>query len=203
MAQSPTQLKTLFVELPRSLDLQVTPEQFEALAALNRDLKLERTADGILIVNPPTGGETGYRNSKISYFLVKWIEEQGGNGMAFDSSTGFQLPNGATRSPDVSWLDRDRWESLTPQQRKAFLPLCPDFVIELRSESDSVSKLRDKMREYMDNGAKLAWLIDPQKRQVEIYRPGAAVEVLDNPDRLSGETVLTGFVLDLQRVLSV
>ena len=122
-------------------------------------------------------------------------------GVGFDSSTGFRLPNGADRSPDVSWVRRERWESLTPQQRKGFLPLCPDFVVELRSESDSLTKLQAKMGEYIDNGAKLGWLIDPQNRRVEIYRPGRDVEVLENPTNLSGEDVLPGFILNLRRVL--
>ena len=202
MVQTPTEPETLSLELPSSIALHVTQEQFEALSAANRDLKLERTATGELIVNPPTGGETGYRNSKISYFLVKWVEEQGGSGIPFDSSTGFRLPNGADRSPDVSWIERERWESLTPQQQKGFVPLCPDFALELRSESDSLPKLQAKMREYINNGTRLGWLIDPQNRRVEIYRPGRDVEVLENPSNLSGEDVLPGFTLDLRRVLS-
>ncbi len=201
MVQTPTQPETLSLELPSAIALHVTQEQFEALSAANRDLRLERTAAGELIVNPPTGGETGYRNSKISYFLVKWVEEQGGSGIPFDSSTGFRLPNGADRSPDASWIEREPWESLTPQQRKGFLSLCPDFVVELRSESDSLPKLQAKMREYINNGARLGWLIDPQNGQVEIYRPGRDVEVLENPTNLSGEDVLPGFILDLRQVL--
>ena len=202
MVQTPTEPETLSLELPSSIALHVTQEQFEALSAANRDLKLERTATGELIVNPPTGGETGYRNSKISYFLVKWVEEQGGSGIPFDSSTGFRLPNGADRSPDVSWIERERWESLTPQQQKGFVPLCPDFALELRSESDSLPKLQAKMREYIDNGTRLGWLIDPQNRRVEIYRPGRDVEVLENPRNLFGEDVLPEFTLDLRRVWS-
>lgn len=200
MIQTPPQLETLSLKLPAAIALQVTPEQFESLSAENRDLQLECTAGGELIVNPPTGGETGYCNIKISYFLVKWVEEEGGNGIPFDSSTGFRLSNGADRSPDASWVSRERWESLTPQQRKGFVPLCPDFVIELRSESDSLPKLQAKMQEYIDNGARLGWLFDPQNRQVEIYRPGRDVEVWENPTELSGEDVLTGFVLNLRRV---
>jgi Uma2 family endonuclease len=200
MLQTPTQPDTLSLELPNAIALCVTQEQFEALAAANRDLKLERTAAGELIVNPPTGGETGYRNVKIAYFLVKWVEEEGGSGIPFDSSTGFRLPNGANRSPDASWVSQERWETLTPQQRKGFIPLCPDFVIELRSESDSLSKLQAKMDEYINNGARLGWLIDPQNRRVEIYRAQREVEVWENPTELSGEEVLPGFVLNLKRV---
>ncbi len=200
MVQTSTQPKTLSLELPSELVLQVTQEQFEILSAANRDLKLERTAEGELIVNPPTGGESGRRNLSISTQLGKWFEAHEELGEAFDSSTGFRLPNGADRSPDASWLSRERWEALTLQQRKGFVPLCPDFVVELRSESDSLPKLQAKMREYIDNGTKLGWLIDPQNRQVEIYRPGREVEVWKNASNLSGEEILPGFVLNLRRI---
>ncbi|HEY9837419.1 MAG TPA: Uma2 family endonuclease [Vampirovibrionales bacterium] len=202
MIATPTKPETVTLQLPWDLNLQVTPGQFVAIAAANPDLSLERTATGELIVNPPTGGETGYRNIRIAYFLVKWIEEEGGNGIAFDSSTGFVLPNGANRSPDAGWVSRERWQALTPAQRKGFVPLSPDFVIELRSESDSLPKLQSKLQEYIDNGTQLGWLIDPQQQQVEIYRVGQGVEIVVNPSQLSGETVLPGFVLNLQRVWS-
>ena len=198
--QTPTPSETLFLELPSGIALHVTQEQFNALAVANRDLKLERTAEGELIVNPPTGGESGKRNLSISTQLGNWVETHEELGEAFDSSTGFRLPNGADRSPDASWISRELWESLTPQQRKGFVPLCPDFVVELRSESDSLTKLQAKMGEYMDNGARLGWLIDPQNRRVEIYRVGKDVEVLENPPYLSGEDVLPGFILDLRQV---
>ena len=197
-----TPLEILSLELPSAIALYVTQEQFEALSAANRDLRLERTTAGELIVNPPTGGETGYHNIKIAYFLVKWVEEQGGSGIPFDSSTGFRLPNGANCSPDASWVSQKRWQMLTSQQRKGFVTLCPDFVIELRSESDSLPKLQAKMREYIDNGARLGWLIDPQNRRVEIYRPETDVEVWENPTSLSGEDVLPEFILNLRRVWS-
>lgn len=200
MIQTPIQAKTFSLELPCELVLQVSQEQFEILAAANRDLQLERTAQGELIVNPPTGGESGKRNLSISTQLGNWFEAREELGEAFDSSTGFRLPNGADRSPDASWVSRERWESLTPQQRKGFVPLCPDFAIELRSESDSLPKLQAKMREYIDNGTQLGWLIDPQNRRVEIYRSGREVEVLENPSSLSGEDVLPEFVLNLRRV---
>ncbi|MFO7032060.1 hypothetical protein B9T07_20170 [Limnospira fusiformis CCALA 023] len=192
--------KPLSLQLPDQLALCVTPEQFAALAVVNRELRLERTATGELIVNPPTGGNTGYRNSKINYFLVRWIEEEGGNGRAFDSSTGFELPNGANHSPDAAWVSQARWDALTPEQQEGFIPLCPDFVVELRSKSDTLQDLRSKMAEYIENGAKLGWLIDPKNKRVEIYRPGQGVEVLENPNTLSGETVLPGFTLSLNRV---
>lgn len=200
MLQIPTKLETICIELPTAIALYVTPQQFEAIALANRDLRLERTAEGELIVNPPTGGESGQRNFSITGQLARWYEEHEDLGEAFDSSTGFRLPNGANRSPDVSWVRRERWEVLTPQQRKGFVPLCPDFVVELRSESDSLRSLQTKMQEYIDNGARLGWLIDPKNRRVEIYRSGSEVEVLENPSELSGEDVLPGFVLNLMRV---
>jgi Uma2 family endonuclease len=191
---------TLSLELPTSTILHVTPEQFEELAAANPDLRLERTAQGELIVNPPTGGESGYRNVKISYFLVKWVEEEGGHSIPFDSSTGFIFPSGARRSPDASWVRQERWEALTPEQRRGFVPLCPDFVIELRSATDSLTKLQEKMQEYFNNGARLGWLIDPQNQRVEIYRLGQEIQVLEHPTELSGEDVLPGFILNLGRI---
>jgi Uma2 family endonuclease len=200
MLQTSTQTETLSLELPNAIALCVTQEQFEALSAANRDLRLERTAEGELIVNPPTGGESGARNRSITGQLDRWYEEHENLGEAFDSSTGFRLPNGADRSPDASWVSRERWEALTPQQRKGFVPLCPDFVIELRSESDSLPKLQAKMGEYINNGARLGWLIDPQNRRVEIYRAQGEVELLENPTELSAEEVLPGFVLNLKRV---
>jgi len=202
MVQAPVKpnSETLSLQLPKTLGLYVTQEQFAALAAANQDLQLERTAQGELIVNPPTGWETGKRNSSITGQLDRWDEENENLGQVFDSSTAFILPNGATRSPDASWVSQARWDALTPEQTGTFANICPDFVVELRSGSDSLKPLQEKMQEYMDNGAKLGWLIDPQNRQVEIYRPGLEVEVLANPTELSGEEVLPGFVLNLRRV---
>ncbi len=191
---------TLTLELPTSTILHVTPEQFEAIAAANRDLRLERTSLGELIVNPPTGGESGQRNSSLTAQLDRWNETYEDLGVVFDSSTGFILPNGAIRSPDAAWIRRERWESLTASQRQGFVPLCPDFVVELRSSTDSLTKLQQKMQEYLENGAKLGWLINPQNQQVEIYRPGQIVEVLEHPIELSGEPVLPGFILNLRRI---
>jgi Uma2 family endonuclease len=194
--------ETVTFQLPGDLNLQVTPGQFAAIAAVNPELKLERTATGDLIVNPPTGGETGKRNLRISTQLGNWYEAHPELGEAFDSSTGFTLPNGANRSPDAAWVSRARWQALTPAQQKGFVPLSPDFVIELRSESDSLAKLQSKLQEYIDNGTELGWLIDPQQQQVEIYRAGQGVEIVVNPSQLSGEGVLPGFVLNWQRVWS-
>ncbi len=155
MLSTATELETLSLEFPVNLSLYVTPEQFEALALANRKLRLERTAQGELIVNPPTGGESGKRNFNITGQLNNWYEENETLGEGFDSSTGFILPNGANRSPDVSWVSREQWETLTPKEKKGFIPLCPDFVIELGSESDSLAQLQQKMIEYIENRAKL------------------------------------------------
>ena len=193
-------MQTLTFEMPRDIALHVTQEEFAAIAAANRDLRLERSADGVLIASPPTGSESSQRNIGITAQLWIWAQANPTLGVAFESSGGFCLSNGAIRSPDASWVKRDRWDALTPEQRKGFAPLCPDFTVELRSESDSLSTLQDKMREYVENGTCLGWLIDPQNRRVEIYRSGKEVEILDNPGQLSGEDVLPGFVLNLRQV---
>jgi Uma2 family endonuclease len=179
--------------------IKLTSEQFYQLCEENPDLKLERNANGELIVMPPTGGETGKRNLTAGAQLWTW-NEQTELGEAFDSSTGFTLPNKADRSPDVSWVEKSRWSALTPEQKDKFIPLCPDFVIELLSPSDSLKKTQEKMQEYMENGCRLGWLINRKKREVEIYRPGQDVEVLQSPLTLSGENVLPGFVLNLQKI---
>jgi Uma2 family endonuclease len=201
MVQTPTkpETETLLLELPRTLNLSVTQEQFAALAASNRELQLERTAKGELIVNPPTGWQTGERNFSIIGQLYRWYEENE-QGKAFECSTGFILPNGANRSPDASWISQARWDALTDDQKGTFANICPDFVVELRSGSDALKPLQEKMQEYMENGAKLGWLIDPQNKIVEVYRVGLEVEILSNPTELSGEEVLPGFVLNLRRV---
>jgi len=202
MVQIPAQreTETLSLELPTTVKLYVTPEQFAALAASNRELQLERTAQGELIVNPPTGWETGERNFSIIGQFYRWYEENSASGKAFECSTGFTLPNGAIRSPDAGWISQDRWDALSEEQQGTFANICPDFVVELRSKSDTLKSLQEKMQEYLDNGAKLGWLIDPQNRTVEVYRVGLEVEVLSNPSELSGEDILPGFVLNLRRV---
>lgn len=199
-AQTAPQLQPLWLQVPSDVALQVTPEQFAILAATNRDLRLERTAAGELIVNPPTGGESGKRNLSITGQLYAWFEAHESLGEAFDSSTGFKLPNGANRSPDAAWVRRERWAALTPEQREGFVPLCSDFVVELRSKTDVLKPLQAKMQEYIDNGAQLGWLIDPQTRRVEVYRPGQTVEILTNPSALSGDPLLPGFTLALKRI---
>jgi Uma2 family endonuclease len=200
MSQTNVELP-IAVNIPPALTLTVTREQFVQLALANRDLQLERTATGELIVMPPTGSDTGNRNLDIEGQLWLW-NRQTKLGKAFNSSSGFHLPNGANRSPDASWVRQERWNALTREQQKGFAPLCPDFVLELRSESDNMAPLQAKMREYMENGARLGWLIDRKNKKVEIYRQGQEVKVLDNPSTLSGEDVLPGFVLDLKEVWS-
>lgn len=187
------------VNIPPTLTLTVTHDQFVELAIANRELQLERTEAGELIVNPPTGGETGKRNLSIEGQLWLW-NRQTKLGEAFNSSTGFHLPSGADRSPDAAWVRQERWDALTPKQKESFIPLCPDFVVELRSKTDNMEPLRAKMKEYMNNGARLGWLIDRKNRKVEIYRQNQEVQVLENPATLSGEDVLPGFVLDLTEV---
>ncbi len=181
--------------------IHLTDEHFYQLCQANRDVRFERTASGELIVMPPAGGETGNRNSKLNQRLANWSDADG-TGIAFDSSTGFKLPNGADRSPDAAWIKSERWESLTPEQRRKFPPLAADFVVELRSATDELKPLQDKMQEYRDNGVRLGWLIDPQNQRVEIYRLGQDVEVLQSPANLSGEGVLPGFLLDLGQILN-
>ncbi|MEW5856544.1 MAG: Uma2 family endonuclease [Cyanobacteriota bacterium] len=177
----------------------LTHEGFVELAQANQDLRMERAATGEVIVMPPTYPWTGKQNSGLNAQLWLW-NRQTGLGITFDSSTGFTLPNGAVKSPDASWVSNKRWGVLTEEEQREFSHLSPDFVIELRSESDSLKKLREKMQEYIDNGVRLGWLIDPKTKQVEIYRPGQNVEVLEFPVTLFGEDVLPGFVLDLNQV---
>ncbi|MBL1198036.1 MAG: Uma2 family endonuclease [Nostoc sp. GBBB01] len=190
------------VALPSILKLKIdlTDEQFFQMCQQNRDYRFERTASGEILIMPPTGSDTGRRNVKITTQLEIWNSESN-LGEVFDSSTGFILPNGAERSPDASWVKIERWNALTPEQQEKFAPICPDFVVELRSPSDSLKDLQEKMQEYIENGAQLGWLIDRKNKRVEIYCPGKNVEILNNPTSLSGENVLPGFVLNLQNIL--
>ncbi|MBD2127633.1 Uma2 family endonuclease [Microcoleus sp. ZQ-A2] len=196
-------MEALTLNVPPTVGL--TDEQFYQLCVANEEWRLELTANGELIIMPPTGGESGIRNSDLNLQLGLW-NRQTKLGKVFDSSTEFRLPNGAKRCPDASWVLRERWEALPRDDRKRFPPLCPDFVVELRSETDSLEQLRSKMREYRNNGARLGWLLDPQTPLVEIYRPAVEVETLnfslDEPPTLSGEDVLPGFVLDLAPILN-
>ncbi|HEY9615754.1 MAG TPA: Uma2 family endonuclease [Microcoleaceae cyanobacterium] len=176
--------------------ITLTDEQFYQLCQVNPELKFERTANGELMIMSPAGGETGNYNAEIVTDVALW-NRQTQQGITFDSSTGFKLPNGADRSPDVAWIRRDRWNALTPAQKQRFPPICPDFVIELRSVTDELQPLQTKMQEYLDNGLQLGWLINPQDQQVEIYRPGHSIEVLPTPSVLKGDPVLPGFELHL------
>ena len=179
--------------------LKITEDSFYDLCRVNPELRLERTATGALIIMPPIGGEGSRREADITTELNLW-NRQTQLGVVFSPSAGFRLPNGADRSPDAAWVTTERWEALTPQQRSKFPPLAPDFVIELRSASDGLRPLQEKMQEYQANGVRLGWLINPQAQQVEIYRLGQAVEVLNAPHTLSGEAVLPGFILDLSHL---
>ncbi len=185
------------VIIPRTL--RFNEEEFKLLVAANPDLRMELTAEGELVVMAPTGSEGGNYNAELTIDIGTW-NRRTRLGVVFDSSTGFKLPNGAIRSPDTAWVVQARWDELTPQQRRGYAPICPDFVLELVSESDDVENIRTKMQEYIENGCRLGWMIAPRTRQVEIYRPGRAVEVLQSPTSLSGEEVLPGFILNLETV---
>lgn len=179
--------------------VELTDDQLLELSSLNKDLRLERTAEGELVVLPPTGGETSERNSEINMQL-RLFAKRNGSGVAFDSNGGFVLPNGATRSPDASWVKRERLAGLSAEQKKKFLPLCPDFVIELRSPSDPFPKVQAKIDEYLENGAILGWLVDPEERKVHVYQAEVPIRILDNPSELAGVPVLPSFQLDLGQV---
>src|SRR5689334_3816258 len=179
----------------------VTHEQFEQLCRKYRKLRLELTSTGELIVMPPTGAETARLNFNLLYQLGAW-SRQDGTGICFSEAAGFILPNGAIRAPDAAWVKREKWERLTDQQKKRFAPWCPDFVMELRSPSNSLSELHNKMLEYMETGTSLGWLIDPFKRQVSVYRPNEEVVVLDNPGTVSADPLLPGFELNLTELWS-
>jgi Uma2 family endonuclease len=187
------------VYLPRCFT--VTDRQFQELAQSNPGLRMERTEQGELIVMPPTGSEGGIYNAEITTDITIW-NRQTQLGKVFDSSTGFRLPNGATRSPDTAWITNERWNALTGEQRQQFAPICPDFVVELASISDDLDTLRQKMREYIENGCRLGWLVIPRTRQVEIYRRDGTVEQLQSPNTLSGESVLPGLTFDLALLFS-
>jgi len=183
-----------------SLVDKISDHQLEALSRDNPDARLETDSQGHLILMSPTGSETGNRNGEL-FFQIKLWNKQSKLGQVFDSSTGFKLSNGAVRSPDVSWVANSKWNSLTKQQRRKFAPIDPDFVLELMSPTDDLDQLQNKMREYINCGVHLGWLINPDDRQVEIYRQGKEKEVLNHPLTLSGEEVLSGLVVDLSEIL--
>jgi Uma2 family endonuclease len=177
-------------------NVELSDDQFYQLCQINEDWKLEQTAKGELIIMPPVGAISGNRESEFNADVVIW-NRQTKLGKVFSSSTVFTLPNGGKRSPDVAWIVNERWESLTIQEKEKFARICPDFVIELRSRTDSLSQLQEKMQEYLNSGLRLGWLIDPQNQQVEIYRQNQSVEIVSLPTSLSGENVLPGFILEL------
>ncbi len=180
--------------------MQMTDDQFFEFCQINRDLRIERNKLGELVIMPPTGSETGNREFNILGQLWVW-SEQDGTGIAFSPSTGFKLSTGAERSPDASWIKLERWNALSAEQKQKFAPICPDFVIELRSASDNLKPLQEKMEEYMrEPGVQLGWLIDRKNRRVYIYRPNQEVECLENPATVSGESVLPGFVLNMSKI---
>lgn len=196
------------VKIPRSLNLKtasfnslngapVSDREFEEFCRKNPDLKVEQTAAGEIVIMPPTGGTTGIRNFSLNVRFGKWAEKNSKKGVAFDSSTVFKLPNKAKRSPDLAWIKMERWQALSKDEQETFPPLCPDFVIELRSKTDSLKSLGAKMQEYIENGAQLGWLIDPIKRKIHVYRPNEPVEILEQPQEISGDPVLPKFTLKL------
>lgn len=179
--------------------LNLTDEQFYEFCQLNRDVRIERNVRGEVLIMPPTGGKTGERNAEITMQLRLWAKRDA-TGTTFDSSSGFCLPSGSVRSPDAAWIRHEHLSMLNAEQKEKFIPLCPDFLIELRSPTDNLNSLREKMQEYLDNGAQLAWLIDADRRIVYVYRSHLPVEELQNPDRVWGDPLLSGFALDLRQI---
>ena len=177
----------------------LSEEDFLAMCAANPELRLERDAQGEVLIMPPEGGESGYRGQTVGSALYNWAVTNG-EGIAFGSSTGFQLPDGAIRSPDAAWVRRERLAALSAEDKRRFLPLAPDFVIEVRSPSDRLSDLQDKMTAYAAAGVRLGWLIDPESRTVQVVRPDEPVTLLTAPGRIAGDPELPGFTLDLAKV---
>ena len=179
--------------------IEMTDEQFFALCQLNRDYRIERNSKGELVIMSPTGSETGNRNAKLIQQLSNWSDSNG-TGIEFDSSTGFKLPNGAERSPDAAWMSLEKWRSIPLEKRRQFAPVCPDFVVEIRSSSDRLQFLQYKLQEYIDSGTKLGLLIDRKHRRAYIYRPQQEVECLDNPKVIGCEPTLPGFQLNMEPI---
>ncbi|MDB9526285.1 Uma2 family endonuclease [Oscillatoria sp. CS-180] len=187
----------LTVNLP--MPIEMTMAEFYEFCQANRDLRIERSADGEVIIMPPAFSDTGNRNLKIAQQLANWAD-QDGSGETFDSSAGFTLPNGATRSPDAAWIRLERWNALTEDEKASFAPICPDFVVELKSSSDALSGLKAKMEEYIANGALLGFLIDRKQHHVHVYRPGQEPKILENPDGVNGDPELPGFQLQMAKI---
>jgi len=179
--------------------LRLSDEQFESLCRNHPDLNLEMSAEGELIIVAPTLPDTGLKNNELNFMVTQWAKRDK-TGIVFDSSSLFTFPNGAKRSPDTSWVLREKWDVLSDAERKRFSKLVPDFVIELRSSSDSIKSLKKKMLEYIENGVRLGWLIDPLEQKVHIYRANGEVKVLNNPETVSGEDVLNGFELNVREI---
>ena len=180
---------------------KITDDEFENFCRHNPDVEIELTKEGELIIMPPTGGETGIRNFSLILEFGKWLENYP-DGVAFDSSTVFVLPNGAKRSPDLAWMKNAKWNRLSAEEKMKFPPVCPDFVVELRSPSDALKNLQSKMAEYAENGAALGWLIDPIERKVHVYRASGETEILENPEKISGEPLLKKFTLEMEKIWS-
>jgi Uma2 family endonuclease len=179
---------------------KLSDDEFFEFCMLNRDLRIEMSKEGEMIIMMPTGSEGGNRNFNLTVEFGIWVKTDG-TGVGFDSSTGFRLPNGAKRAPDLAWIQRERWEAIPKKQRKKFAPICPDFVVELRSETDNLEIVKAKLEEYLENGAQLGWLIDPLEKKVYVYRPNTRLKVLNNPATISGEPFLKGLTLKLAGIL--
>ncbi|MDJ0897423.1 MAG: Uma2 family endonuclease [Xenococcus sp. MO_188.B8] len=199
MTVTTTDATTNSIVLQMSPVISMSEDSFFDFCQLNSHLRIERSSTGELIIMSPTGSETGNRNFKLIQQLANWTDKDG-TGIGFDSSAGFMLSNGATRSPDASWIKLTKWDALSDAQQAKFAPICPDFVVEIRSASDKLKPLQDKMLEYIDNGASLGWLIDRKNRQVYIYTPNKEVQCLDHPLTVSGDSLLVGFNLDLTKI---
>ncbi len=199
MTVTTTKETSSFIVLQMSPVIDLSEDSLFEFCQLNSHLRIERTATGELIIMPPAGSETGNRNFKLIQQLANWTDKDG-TGIGFDSSAGFILPNGATRSPDASWIKLTKWNSLSDAEKNKFAPICPDFVVEIRSPSDNLKVLKDKMAEYINNGTSLGWLIDRKNRQVYIYEPGKDIECLNNPITVNGGSLLTDFDLDLTKI---
>ncbi|MEO8071799.1 MAG: Uma2 family endonuclease [Acidobacteriota bacterium] len=200
--QTASSTETYFPTQPFILDFhsaRLTEKQFEELCRNNRDLKFEMSAKGELIIVPPTSPESGWKNSNLTTEVTLWSRKDK-TGIVFDSSTMFTLPNDAKRSPDVSWMTNEKWESLSPSERRKFSRIVPDFVIELFSPTDNLAETQAKMEEYIENGVRLGWLIDPFEHKVHVYRANGEIEILDNPEKVSGESVLKNFELKVREV---
>lgn len=176
-----------------------TVEAFYDLCGRNPDYRLEMTPQGDLVVREPNGSRSAHRNFELAMQFGAWVERDG-TGVAFDSSAGFKLPRGGVRAPDLSWIKRERWDRLSPRDQERFAPIAPDFVVEVRSPSDRLTTLQAKMDEYLANGVRLGWLIDPLERRAHVYRPNAMVDLLDDPDSVSGEPELPRLRLNVARI---